>query len=69
MYVCMHVHVYYVCIFVCIYGVYICMYIFRHCVYKRAYFDYIVSHIVCTYRKRKNKFKKKVFSDIVHDDS
>ena len=66
-YMCIHVHVNYVCICVCIHGVYICMYIFRHCVYKRACmsihilccFNYIIIYCIsCTYRKRKKNQKK-----------
>ena len=36
MYVSMHAHVYYACICVFIYGVYIWKYIFRYYVYKQA---------------------------------
>ena len=42
----MHVHVNYVCICVSIYGVYICMYTFRHCVYKQSFMSI---HIMCCF--------------------
>ena len=62
MHACMHVHVYYICICAFLYAVYIWMYIFRHCVYKRAcilFWSYCIS---CTYRKRRKKLKKTYYA-------
>ena len=60
MYVPMHEHVYYTCICVCVYGVYIWMYIFRHCVYKQTcilFWSYDHVHIEKEKKVRKKNFQ------------
>ena len=54
----MHVHVYYACICGCIYGVYIWIYIFSHCVYKRACYIFCSYDHVHIEKEKKSSGKK-----------